>query len=92
MIIKLREHFDVYSKIMDDCICIVHQCNSGNLSWVKLYNPFVFAVCIHRAIDDSSVQLHGVLREPHNLMITIVVKQDRYPLSAAGMSVSAPSD
>ena len=25
-----------YSKIMDDCICIVHQCNSGNLSWVKL--------------------------------------------------------
>ena len=37
MIIKLREHFDVYSKIMDDCIiCIVHQCNSGNLSWVKL--------------------------------------------------------
>ena len=23
-----------YSKIMDDCICIVHQCNSGNLSWV----------------------------------------------------------
>ena len=34
--IKLREHFDVYSKIMDDCICIVHQCNSGNLSRVKL--------------------------------------------------------
>ena len=25
-----------YSKIIDDCICIVHQCNSGNLSWVKL--------------------------------------------------------
>ena len=25
-----------YSKIMDDYICIVHQCNSGNLSWVKL--------------------------------------------------------
>ena len=27
-----------YSQIMDDCIilCIVHQCNSGNLSWVKV--------------------------------------------------------
>ena len=34
VIIKLREHFDVYSKIMDDCIYIVHQI--ANLSWIKL--------------------------------------------------------
>ena len=33
-----------YSKIMDDCICIVHQCNSGNLSWVKL--TLLFLQCI----------------------------------------------
>ena len=28
-------YYTYYSKIMDDYICIVHQCNSGNLSWVE---------------------------------------------------------
>ena len=59
-------------------------------SCIATVAPFTL-VCIHRDIDDSSVQLHGVfLREPHNHYNS--GKQDSYPISAAGKSVSAPSD
>ena len=47
-----------YSKIMDDCICIVYQCNSGNLIWVKL--TLLFLQCIYvRPHSTCHLRLQG---------------------------------
>ena len=52
-----------YSKIMDDCICIVYQCNSGNLIWVKLtllflQCGFVLTVCHSLTVRSVVYQMY----------------------------------
>ena len=48
-----------YSKIMDDCIilCIVHQCNSGNLSRVKLTLLFLQCSYVYRDLSSFTVYM-----------------------------------
>ena len=50
-------YYIYYSKIMDDCICIVHQCNSGNLSWVETAAHYNMLEAMYKA---SNIQCAAV--------------------------------
>ena len=76
MIIKLRDNTVMYipKSCLDDCICIVYQCNSGKLSWGKLTLLFLQYAHAHAHMHTSLNLEFGIYSASCTLQVQVLLR------------------